>query len=422
MNKLTKILNKPELLFAVIAFIFGSLMIFLVPPNEVPDEKAHILRSCEVASGIFYNKVPAQKTKYEEKFDNLFIPREENKFHFMSGYSPVMYIASSAGIKIGSSLFEDGKKIIDCGRFANLFLYILFIALSIKITPVFKYPFLFSALLPMSLYEGMSISADSFNIALSFFIFSFVLNLIYKRQDITKKEFSIMSLITIAGAFCKGLIYPAVLYFFIPAKKYKKVLLFSIVIIAFIICGYWKNINHTEIFPDANILCGVKLSFNDFCYMLYKTTIKYWQNYLMGAIGIFGSLSIFLFQKLYFYIFTVFILMFIFLGEKVKLSYKIVSAAAFLIFYIAVNYMMYQVWTTPELEYIAGIQGRYFIPLMPFLFIILGNNKFHFTEREQTLFKLFIIFFVIYIQINTYKILYTYYNFVDFRYIEGILT
>ena len=57
MNKLTKILNKPELLFAVIAFIFGSLMIFLVPPNEVPDEKAHILRSCEVASGIFYNKV-----------------------------------------------------------------------------------------------------------------------------------------------------------------------------------------------------------------------------------------------------------------------------------------------------------------------------------------------------------------------------
>ena len=46
---INKILEKPEIIFVILAFIFGCIFLFKTPPFEVPDEAHHLLRTCEIA-------------------------------------------------------------------------------------------------------------------------------------------------------------------------------------------------------------------------------------------------------------------------------------------------------------------------------------------------------------------------------------
>ena len=194
-----KILEKPEVIFLVLSFIFGSIFLFKTPPFEVPDEAHHMLRTCEVADSIFYSKTPVQNTKYDRFFTDIdksenisenpnpnkyLLKREKNQFHAASRNFPIMYIGSSIGIKIGSLFTQDGNILFYLGRFLNLLVYILLATFAIKITPVFKYPFMYLALLPMALFEGMSYSADSFNNGFSFLFFAFIFKLIFEKTEI----------------------------------------------------------------------------------------------------------------------------------------------------------------------------------------------------------------------------------------------
>lgn len=144
-------IKKPEFIFIIFSFIFGLIMMFVTPPYLVPDEAAHLMRACEVADGIMYNKAPAQNVecdRYIQKGMNFVRPE---KMHQCTGYSPVMYTFSALGLKAG--MLWGGKVMFYLGRFANLLAWIILTALAIRITPVFKFPFLFAALMPMTLYE-----------------------------------------------------------------------------------------------------------------------------------------------------------------------------------------------------------------------------------------------------------------------------
>lgn len=206
-------LNHPEIIFAVFAFAFGILIIFLTPFNEVPDELTHYVRAKEVSQGKLYNKPPEKMTEAE-------LSTSTYKFHGASGYSPLMYTASALGIKI----FPDN---IYAGRICNLLVWILLITVAIRITPVFKWLFMFTALLPMSIYEGMSYSADSFSNAFAFLFFAYIFKLIYQEKEFSyKKDLPLLSLFSTIGALSKGIILPLFLVPFIPIKKINFLYLF----------------------------------------------------------------------------------------------------------------------------------------------------------------------------------------------------
>ena len=173
--------KKPEFIFIIFALIFGFFMLFITPKFGVSDEPAHFIRAKEVSQGILYNNLPENRT------DNY-------QYHGASGYSPVMYSFAGVTLKFTQRFNEDFQ--FYAGRIANLIVWILLIALAIHITPIFKWAFFVTALLPMSVFEGMSYSADSFSNAFAFLYFAYIFKLIFNEKEFSyKKDFLLLLLL-----------------------------------------------------------------------------------------------------------------------------------------------------------------------------------------------------------------------------------
>jgi uncharacterized membrane protein len=88
---------------------------------------------------------------------------------FAALYPPIPYIASASVMFIGKLLNFSPLDLIYPARLVNLFLYTLIVYMAIKLIPVHKWVLLLLALMPMTLYEAATLSADSFTIANSSF-------------------------------------------------------------------------------------------------------------------------------------------------------------------------------------------------------------------------------------------------------------
>lgn len=397
---IVSLLNLPEIIFIIIAFIFGSIFLFLTPPGCVPDEPCHMYRSCDVASGHLISEIRPEIRPYDDVLSKILAERFPNdNLHFAMRYSPVMYFAPAVGIKAGNMVFDNGLSIFYSGRFFSLLFYIVLIAAAIRITPVFKYPFMFTALLPMSLFLGMSYNADSFGIAFTFLLFAYLFRLMFSKEGINNKQSGILGFLSVTGALAKGLIYPVFLYFFLPIKKHKFKILFFLLFITFIAFYYSSNYLN---FINTNHTCEV---INDKSYILHypvetlsaviMTTKEKGYIYIQQLIGYLGWLSVPIPEAVCRRTIFVFCLMLLVLRENIKVNIKIFSGFLFLFFYFLILYMELITWTPVGKTIIEGVQGRYFIPLLPFVMLAFPSFKLNLGENWKYLFKAFIIFFII---------------------------
>ncbi len=389
-------IRKPEFIFIIFAFIFGVVFMFLTPPYKVPDESSHLLRACEVADGIFYNKTPAQNVecdKYIQKQFSLIRPAE---VYQVTGYPPVLYAFSAFGLNAGK--LWGGAVMFYLGRIFNLLMWIVLIAVAIRITPVFKYQFLFAALLPMSIYVGMSLSADAFNNAFSFLFFAYLFKLIYDKKDLERQDYILLVLMSLLSAFTKGAIYPIFLFFFLPIKKHKY--LFSILCLglAFALMSWWAAINLPFYNPQASPeLHRYLLLHNpfDFVLLYIKALIHNCFYYIRGCIGILGLLDVRFALPVYIITMLVFFSSFFFLPEKkVSNPQRILSLAVLFMFLTMLHCVLYITWTPAGTYKISGFQGRYLISILPFIFLIFAQNKDYVSEKFQKYYKIFLIIFI----------------------------
>ncbi|OLA77499.1 MAG: hypothetical protein BHW55_04675 [Candidatus Melainabacteria bacterium 35_41] len=394
-------LNHPEIIFVIFALVFGFLMIFITPFNQVPDEYAHYLRAKEVSQGKLYNKPPEKMTK-DELNTNTY------NFHGASGYSPLMYTASGISLK----LFPDIQLI---GRFANLLVWILLIAIAINITPVFKWQLFFIALLPMSLYEGMSYSADSFSNAFAFLFFAYIFKLIFHEKEFSyKKDIPLLLLCGITGALSKGIILPLFLLPFVPIKKQKSIIILSILSAVFITSYLWSSNNylatpsvtHTELNKYFIIHSPAA-----FLIILINTIVYFGNEWIIGVIGILGNLTIRLDRIIYYLTVTMFFCSIIFIPEKykIKLSHRITAGAAFISYIFIICVLLYIMFTPFAYNKIVGIQGRYFISALPLLFVLFGQNINNKNDKYSEMFKSITIAYIFLLLCYTCFILYKVY-------------
>lgn len=391
-------IKKPEFIFIIFAFIFGVIFMFLTPPYKVPDESSHLLRACEVADGIFYNKTPAQNVdcdKYIQKQFSLIRPAE---VYQVTGYPPVLYAFSALGLNAGK--LWGGAVMFYLGRIFNLLMWIALIAVAIRITPVFKYQFLFAALLPMSVYVGMSLSADAFNNAFSFLFFAYLFKLIYDKKDLERQDYILLVLMSLLSAFTKGAIYPIFLFFFLPIRKHKY--LFSILCLglAFALMSWWAAINLPFYNPHASPELHKYLLFHepvDFMVLYAKAlgfnSVFY---YIRGCIGILGPLLDVRFA-LPVYVITTMVFFSSFLVQpekKISNKQRMLALAVFFMFLTMLHCVLYITWTPAGTYKISGFQGRYLISILPFIFLIFAQNKDYVSEKFQKYYKIFLIIFI----------------------------
>ncbi len=418
MNKFRDI--NPQTVFLIIGLIYGLGFLLATPAFQVPDEYEHFYRSLYVSEGhivpeklgnlsgvyvpesvkITSDTVNEEWYTFLQDRDNktnlaplLYLPFNSKNMVFedisriaVVTYSPVPYLVSAFAIDFGKLFNLAPLVLMYIGRFANLLVWVFLTYLAIKITPVHKWVFLMLALLPMTLFEAASLSADSFLLGISFLIIAIFFKYAFddNKKKIGIKEVYILGiLLLLVGLAKSNYILLLFLIFLIPAQKFgsrkNRFLvtgsLFLVVGTAVVIWNLIVNGLYAPIIPQVSISGQIAYILGDpfrFPYVLINTFIKSGLSYQYLFVGNFWLDVPLPIWWLGFYLITI-IPVALFDKDMINIirKQKLISAVTFFLNFLSACALVYITWTPVGQNVIDGIQGRYFIPIFPLLFLLL---------------------------------------------------
>ncbi len=278
------------------AFLFGSLIVFVVPPFQVADEFNHFYRAWQVSDGILVgvrtadNRLggdlpvsvakitqpfrslpfhPENRIKSNTIFYNLSLPldaqnRQFQDFSNTAIYAPTAYLPQIIAIHIGKSLNAPPLSIFYFSRFLTLIFWLSMVYAALKIMPIKKNLFAALALLPSSLFINASASGDVVTNGCSFLLLALFIKLIVEKEYLIKlKNIKICCLIFILSLIIsinKLAYFPIIFIIFLIKKeqfnglKNKLIATFFLIISNIFIIIFWsKTIQHLFIkFEEYN--------------------------------------------------------------------------------------------------------------------------------------------------------------------------
>ncbi|NPD45552.1 MULTISPECIES: DUF2142 domain-containing protein [unclassified Lentimicrobium] len=436
-------------IFLIASIIWGSIMVFLLPPFMVPDEPAHFYRSYQVSNLEFEAQVTdnrlggeipkgliefsqlihetllnGQKANQEFYQNALNIPLQKNKLVFVSFpntslYSPIAYLPQVIGISIGKIFDASPLVLLYLGRIFNLTFWIGIIYFALKIIPIYRWLFLLLALLPMSVNQAASLSADTFVNGLSFLFIAYIFRLAFDSEKyFKKKDYFSLLIIIILIAFAKNIYFFLLLLFYIiPRERFNSrreqnlffIYLLIPTLITLAVNSLWVNhllslIHPIESFhgsaPEfpqinpAEQTKGILANIPGFILLVIKSFYHYFDMCSKSYIGILGWMNILLMNPFYIFAYVSIIVLAIFESSKdvvINIRQKTIMFLTFLGIIFIFSFTMYLSWCNVDDPMIGNLQGRYFIPIMPLFFFLLYNNR---IRINHAIIKIGSIFFI----------------------------
>ena len=397
---------KIEKIFLISTLVIGIGYIVLLPSMAIPDSTAHYIRAYEISKGfITYDKklysstgqvanhLPIEirdytsKLYYSEVFSN-FNSKLSGKKEIIStsayNYSPIAYFPQVLGMLLFRIFNFSVLLEIYVARLFALLFFVLSMYFSIKYIPVKKVTLYFICFFPMVLHQVASLSADSVLISSSFSFVSYILYLKYSKESIVSiKESILLFILFLLVAMSKSLyIFLFLMVFTIPKNKFqynKYLIIFIILVTVGIIYLLW-SINISS--PISSIKdIEIKKNFiltNPIGYLgIFINTIIIRTNfYIASLIGRYLFwLNLIITNFAYYSMLILFLLLIIAdYDEKIKVDLKIISFIIISIIYTLVLTALYLAWTPIDYRYIEGVQGRYFLPIVFLVFLMLNFN------------------------------------------------
>lgn len=435
----------PVKFFVYCALIFGMILLVLIPPFQSPDEDSHFKRAYVVSYGKFYptsqegkvgfnlpnkmvdyinNKLTFigdrdRKYSYNELVcdDRIPVDYSDSSFQNFStvGTTPIVYVAPAIGIAFSRCVSHViGLKNISIvnmlyfARFFSLIFYIILVGFAIKTTPILKKTFCLIGLIPMSLSLAAAISYDSVLIGVTLLSTALIFKLIFDDnvKRVTYKHVIAFGIIGFILLSVKTVYITALLpLLFIPKEKFgdkpvKNIFKYFGIFIGIVLAIYVLNkipaLFLKEKANDDSIAAMQQLQ------MIIQHPIYYikiWLNtmfsgrnyYYTGMFGIFGLSDTFMVTAvtvMYSIVFTFIVLSDVSLEEKkFNWKYKIVAILGIIASIFGIFLAMYLFWTSIMEGYgigadsITGVQGRYFLPLIPVAITLLSNKVLAKSEK-----------------------------------------
>ncbi len=421
---------KVENVFLAIAIIFCVLMYLAMPITKAHDEEIHGYRIFEYASGKLINNGKSvtlsegilEALHNKQFYHNIFLhdntySTQTSKVTYeyrMSHYSPISYLPHILGVCTSSIFTSNAMVQVYVARLFNMIACITMLYFAIKIIPYGKNMLFLIALIPIAIEGYISLSADGIAISSSILFISYILKL---REDknavIGYKQIMILTILSIVVAISKIVYFPIVLFSFIlPKEKFKNnkkwIPLICIFVISVIIDVLWyyygmeeitfgrteevsshtfQGIMMQPITYIKQVLYTIVYRFNNYFNELFGGKLEYNENVTIPIFPYLIALGTILIsrnkekQSYNFYNF-----------EKILLSIIIVSII------ILVISSMYIDWSPIESAYIAGVQGRYFLPILPLITLLFANG---FSDEEKTTKKIAIFISIMQIFVIT---------------------
>ena len=339
---------------------------------------------------------------------------------------PTVYFLPATGITVARIMGLNSIYLVLFGRMANLILFILFGTLGIYFLPKFKEFIFLVSLLPTTIELAASYSYDAVMISSMIFFVSFVFFLAHEKKEFDIKDLIIVSLIAGLVLPCKMVYFPMLLMLFsIPLYKFKfrgkvdgkikkeNIAFFLasavVVLLSWVFAMYLVNRSTVVGYSTSNTsslewageesytigyllhnkLKAVKLFYNTLLLQLeyyHKTMFGAYLGHADDVVGIpyigFLVLNIGM-------IFSVF-------GEakekQLLVKERVLTGISifFVIFLVLLSMLI--AWTPISSEFIEGVSGRYFIPVLLPILMICRNNKIAIKdETKRNIIFLFIL-------------------------------
>lgn len=410
-----------EKMFLNVVIPIGILFWIFMIPGQVPDEEAHMIKAYEVSNGILYTKrdengesktiVPQDLLEYNHNKMNNYIKLKEQlnqKTDYLKtvetvssaqGYTWILYIVPASIMFIARNINLNLLVAIYIARLMNFVVFIILGYYTIKKIPFGKIVTAIYLLMPMMLQQANSCSADVIVNAISLYIISYILYLLFKENRIETKEMIIYCILVIILAVAKYVYIPLIgigllLIFKKNLTKKQKMIFITVSIVlglVFSIISYIFASKYTSTtesmrlyYEEYNVNGAEQIkSIIQSPLNMIKIIKNDWINNLEQYIYMcVGSELAWLDVKptrilISLYIIT---LLAATILEKNQYSLKKIEKLWVLMITIGivglVQLAMYISFTPLGANFIGGVQGRYFIPvfILPLLCISMKNN------------------------------------------------
>ena len=395
----------------------------------IPEEGSHgkIISSKleETSYKVFYGKGDSRNNNTYISFSGQNYEKAQS-LHAPVNTIPSVYFLPATGITVARIMGLNSIYLVLFGRMANLILFILFGTLGIYFLPKFKEFIFLVSLLPTTIELAASYSYDAVMISSMIFFVSYVVFLAHEKKEFDIKDLVIVSLIAGLVLPCKMVYFPMLLMLFsIPLYKFKfrgkvdgkikkeNIAFFLasavVVLLSWVFAMYLVNRSTVVGYSTSNTsslewageesytigyllhnkLKAVKLFYNTLLLQLeyyHKTMFGAYLGHADDVVGIpyigFLVLNIGM-------IFSVF-------GEakekQLLVKERVLTGISIFFVVFLVLLSMLIAWTPISSEFIEGVSGRYFIPILLPLLMICRNNKIVIKdETKRNIIFLFIL-------------------------------
>lgn len=404
----------PVTFFVTLATIFGIAFLYIFPPMSAPDEIGHFAKAYAFAEGKIipsYKNVETNSRKSWDKY-GFYLPDDINdmnedsigvvldanlhynyktlegekyktaveEFTGLGGqlnYSFIQYIPQILGVLISKIFTSSAVTSYYFAKIANFIVYIVLVALAIRLFRFSKWAVAMLGLNPMFLELATSASGDSFTNAVSFVFIALLSRFIVDEKKIEFSQLLVSFVLFIALVQMKATtIAFGLLYFAIPNKKFsiKDKAIYGTIVLVLSVGLYvlWGKLFPTqqEMYIDftdgkAQVQSILRDPLN-FLTIIKNTIVTKTGFLLKSYSGQFSALNRNLpFAAVGLYYVLSLIVSFSRDDKKKyssilqKLNYSVLMLGFVLLTFVA----LYQIWTPVGSTEIIGLQGRYFIPL-----------------------------------------------------------
>lgn len=311
---------------------------------------------------------------------------QATEFHLIpntGSYSPLAYFPQASAAIVGRVLNLNAGAIYYLMCFSALLFAATCIFLSMKLLPEKKFLIFLLACMPMFLSEVVSISADAVIYGVCFLGTAWLLSLRQSTKIFSRTE--IFALIIFAAAL--GLlkqVYGAILllYFLIPRRRFKSSVQFVTlglfllatelaVSIAWLtisgdggrvplFTGFYMGLEGIDVAAQKNFIVTHPTEFfSAFMTTLFQPDVWFAKTF----VGVLGIVNLY-FPKIFYVGYAAVLIVAAAVGKiNLTLTNRLMMLAATLITLLGVFAVEYLVWSSVGANVIAGVQGRYFIPV-----------------------------------------------------------
>lgn len=401
--------------------LFGMVYMFVLPPMSAPDEIRHYLTAYKLSNQMMGKEAatPEGYVYMRTEDANLLLndfPGHDDYYRFLNSWrgpaddTPVLfteevaqnnlwvaYLPQAIGISLARLLHLRQVPLMMLGRFFNLLFFLVCFGAALHFMPFGKELLSIAALLPMTLEQASSLSYDAFIIAVAFLYIAYVLYLAFMAERVRTRDMVLVTAImAILGPVKLVYIFLAFLMFLIPKEKFgttKRYALSAFGMVAVIAAVYLllqlgkltEYVQETNTHLDyadaesytlswvlANPVMTVKIFFNSL-----RVQSGFWYRQMIGYS--LGWLDIVM-PEFMPYLFTG-LMMFAVARPASEPVYWKGRQRALAVSVVAITicvtvFAMLVAYTPLGYTTIEGIQGRYFLPILPLALLTVRSNGF----------------------------------------------